>query len=585
MAYVGIDSGVVGYSGLTVLPDWTGTKVYFLQTSALLGDGIRQFDIDPNGDETLKRTAADIGVSGINTGSGGAASLSYNGETLVFISETGNSCRMALVQASDLTLLTQFGTAGSSAGASTASRLLSPHMIAPYDGEFVLACAGALGEFDALPEPALTPNVNAGNADEKKAFGLLLGRGGAGETFAIALPFSNGTLGGGTNDDPIGVYSITSGGVGKIGTFSPADIDATWTNIVTARGCAYDVSDGNIIIAVQTSDAVSTTKYLAKLDTGDASVVWVRAVNAITPYSWSLTHSRVNGTYHYLGSSATVYHIDTTDGSATTETFTGIAVTGVQVSDSTTNSIILYGNFAPGGSPPDYLGTYMTTGGHTTLTSQWMRIWFATMGGGENPQDSQQGGLALSDQRAWYFTLDGHDFYVLDLKAEGTWVYDQTTGEWAQFVTSGSGRWDALNGTMWKTRVVAGSLETEDVREISATALDDNDSDVDIAHLATGGLQTRSRDKVPVDAVRLTGSVGDLGNTSGSTMRLRFSDDNGRTWSAYFDVTLSQADYSGEIAWRSLGSFAAPGRVFEFSDNGGPRRIDGVDVESSLEGA
>jgi hypothetical protein len=43
-------------------------------------------------------------------------------------------------------------------------------------------------------------------------------------------------------------------------------------------------------------------------------------------------------------------------------------------------------------------------------------------------------------------------------------------------------------------------------------------------------------------------------------------------------VVLAPGNTGGEIAWRSLGAFASPGRIFELSDSGGLIRIDGADV-------
>lgn len=100
-----------------------------------------------------------------------------------------------------------------------------------------------------------------------------------------------------------------------------------------------------------------------------------------------------------------------------------------------------------------------------------------------------------------------------------------------------------------------------------------------ITHVSTGGLQTRSRVKLPVSALRISAPPGDLGDEDGSAMVLRFSDNNGETWSSQRSVTLTPDNFNGEIAFRALGSFAAPGRVFELTDVGGPVRLDGVDAE------
>jgi hypothetical protein len=163
---------------------------------------------------------------------------------------------------------------------------------------------------------------------------------------------------------------------------------------------------------------------------------------------------------------------------------------------------------------------------------------------------------------------------------EGTFVYDTVTGQWAQFSTEGFTQWNVSNGVMWGQRIVGGSLDTADVWEVSADQRTDNGAaELDIAHAATGGIQTRSRNKLSVGALRVTGSPGELGRAAGTSLDLAYSDDNGNSYSALISADLTQGEHSTEMAYRSLGSFAAPGRVFAISDVGGPQRIDGADVE------
>lgn len=586
MAYVGAAADVVGVSGTVVLPDWEGSKVYFLQTNEFSSPGVRQFDIDAAGDETLQKSMATLGTTHLYAGpTGGAASISYDGAYITFISDTGNTSEMCKVRASDLTVLARTGAAG--AGVNPAS------LIAPYHATAVLNTAsffvastglniGAIhNDVYSIPIDTTFLATRVFSPDELGSGSSLLSRNAlaGGPVFVLGVPS--------TTTAALGLYSFApnTGTHTKIGTITVAAIDATWTHITAVVGLAYDETDGHVLIGVTTSDAVSNQHYVVKLNHTTAAVVWKCAVNALTAYAQSFTHSRIrHSRFHLAGNSARVYHINTTDGTETHETFTGLTPSGPQVSDDVTNSIILYGSFSPGGSPPDYLGTYMDTGGTHTLSNAWMRVFFATVPVTPTaPGDI--GGQALSVQRAWTYTLDGHTFYVLDLGTEGTFVYDLTTGQWAKFITDGYTRWNVQNGVMWGNRVVGGAIDSEDVWEVSATALTDQDGDLQITHLVTGGLQTRSRLKVGVGALRLTGSVGNLGNIAGSTMRMRFSDNNGRTWSRYFDVTLTQGDYDGEIAWRSLGAFAAPGRVFELSDVGGPVRVDGVDAETDVDNA
>lgn len=182
-----------------------------------------------------------------------------------------------------------------------------------------------------------------------------------------------------------------------------------------------------------------------------------------------------------------------------------------------------------------------------------------------------------SRSRAWTFTLDGHTFYVLNLGQEGTYVYDTVTKQWSKFSTDGYGQWNMNNGTMWGQRIVAGDTLTPQVWELDPTAVQD-EGWRDIFHVVTGGLTTRNRVYRSMDAVRLNASIGQIDDVNGATLTLTFSDDQGKTWSDGYVVALTEGDYSDELAWRSLGSFAAPGRIIQIMDTGGLIRIDGCDA-------
>jgi hypothetical protein len=178
---------------------------------------------------------------------------------------------------------------------------------------------------------------------------------------------------------------------------------------------------------------------------------------------------------------------------------------------------------------------------------------------------------------AWTFTLDGHCFYVLNLGPEGTFLYDVITKQWCKFDTQGYGQWNFINGCMWGIRTVGGDSITNQVWELVPTALLD-EGWRDIAHAATGAISLRSRTFVGCDALRVSASFGDLDDVNGASISMRFSDDWGNTWSEVYTISLTEGDFSGEIVFRSLGSFMAPGRIFELTDSGGLIRIDGVDA-------
>lgn len=184
--------------------------------------------------------------------------------------------------------------------------------------------------------------------------------------------------------------------------------------------------------------------------------------------------------------------------------------------------------------------------------------------------------------RAWTFTMDGHVFYVLDLAEEGTFLYDQVTGQWCEFATESFNGWNMRNGVVWTDgdRIVGGDTTGPTVWELAPGAMED-DVFRDVVHTVTGGVPTRSRTFHAVEALRISGSLGDIeqpADVPQTTLTMRFSDDNGKTWSDDYVQIVKQGDYGAEIAFRSLGSFMAPGRIFEISDAGGILRIDGADV-------
>lgn len=182
-------------------------------------------------------------------------------------------------------------------------------------------------------------------------------------------------------------------------------------------------------------------------------------------------------------------------------------------------------------------------------------------------------------QRAWTFDFDGHTFYVLDLAQEGTWVYDFTTEQWSKFETPGYGVWNLLNGFAWESnRMVVGGDSIYPIVNVldPTTHLDDGWRPVE--YKVTAGLSARDRDGKSMDSVRLGVSAGYMADPM-PTITMRFSDDNGATWSQDYPFQLVSGQYSQRVEWNSLGTFGIPGRVIEFSDQGGLVRIDGADAQ------
>lgn len=189
------------------------------------------------------------------------------------------------------------------------------------------------------------------------------------------------------------------------------------------------------------------------------------------------------------------------------------------------------------------------------------------------------GAIERFNARAWVFKKDGHAYYVLHLGVEGTFVYDKLSGKWAEWETAGYGQWNMENGwTFDQDRVIAGDNQNPIIWEYDVNLFLDEDFRT-IQRAVTGLIALRRRDTLSVLGLHVTASVGSPVE-DGATLRLRFSDDQGNTWSAWYSLTLQEGDFDQVLNIRSLGTAKAPGRVFEIEDFGGLVRIDGADLDT-----
>lgn len=190
--------------------------------------------------------------------------------------------------------------------------------------------------------------------------------------------------------------------------------------------------------------------------------------------------------------------------------------------------------------------------------------------------------------RAWAFALDGHTFYVITLGDTGTFVYDQSTNEWAQWQTAGMPVWNMEIGTTWKGRIIAADQANAVIWALEPRSFLDDDFKP-ITRRVSGGLSLRQRLFIENYAFRITASLGkfDLPTTVPATIPtvgLRVSDDQGHTWFDAGTLTLVEGKWTQKLAWTSLGTMQAPQRIFEVTDTGGVTRIDGADAEIGDDG-
>jgi hypothetical protein len=198
----------------------------------------------------------------------------------------------------------------------------------------------------------------------------------------------------------------------------------------------------------------------------------------------------------------------------------------------------------------------------------------------------------------WTFTLDDHVFLVIQLSSE-TLVYDFFAEKW---YTWGSGAesdgWRAVRGQNWnanlgaimpglggagQSNVVCGDKETGALYFLDPELVEDDLFDgtpgQQFSRIITGQLALRGHDYVDCPAVEVTGSTGDaLGSIADSSVSLSISDDKGHSYWSAGALAVDSGVYDVTLAWRGLGSFTGPGRLFRITDYGALARVDGMDI-------
>lgn len=197
--------------------------------------------------------------------------------------------------------------------------------------------------------------------------------------------------------------------------------------------------------------------------------------------------------------------------------------------------------------------------------------------------------------RAWTFTLDGHDYYVLRLGNNETLVYDTHSEQWYVWGSGTTNLWKAYNGCNWLgvnnfTATYGSNVVVGDDANGSIYLLNpENDTDDDsvegagkarsFERIVQGQVTVNGYDAVPCYGFQLEGSIGSLDIETLNTVNLKISDDRGNTYTDLGDISITQSDYAARVHWRSLGKMTTPGRLFQITDFGALRRIDALAMD------
>jgi len=191
--------------------------------------------------------------------------------------------------------------------------------------------------------------------------------------------------------------------------------------------------------------------------------------------------------------------------------------------------------------------------------------------------------------RAWTFTLDDHDFYVLRLGLDFTMVYDTLTQQWQEWTSYNNAVWSLNCGFEWVggiglggSDIIVGDDTTGTLYFLDpASALDDA-STLDFGtenfeRIAMGQVPVRGREAIPCYATWLTTEMGQP-DADGSPVTLYTSDDAGENWVNHGSIGVTTGSTIPELSWYSLGQIQAPGRLFMIIDDGAIARIDTLEM-------
>lgn len=187
-----------------------------------------------------------------------------------------------------------------------------------------------------------------------------------------------------------------------------------------------------------------------------------------------------------------------------------------------------------------------------------------------------EGGTERFNSRAWGFDLDQHQFYVLHLGVEGTFVYDLLSQQWGQWITQGFDTWNAENGVEWNSEIYVGDNTLPVLWKLDVDAFLDDDFRP-IKRVVTGGIPATARETLRSGMLVLSATKqSDVDEDA--YVQLSISDDGGFTYKDRDALAVDDSE-TQDFSWRGLGTIRAPGRVFKIIDEGAVVTIDGADQQ------
>jgi len=175
----------------------------------------------------------------------------------------------------------------------------------------------------------------------------------------------------------------------------------------------------------------------------------------------------------------------------------------------------------------------------------------------------------INDCIVFSYNYEGRSFVIFTFPTENkTWVYEISTRQWhrrSSFPFGTDGRWRANCYEFFMSKHLIGDYENGKIYELDHTIFTENGQIM--TALRTCPAISSSREFITFNSMELhiqSGGGISTGQGSDPMVMMRYSDDNGRTWSNELWRSMGKiGEYETRVKWNRLGR--AIERQFEFS--------------------
>lgn len=160
----------------------------------------------------------------------------------------------------------------------------------------------------------------------------------------------------------------------------------------------------------------------------------------------------------------------------------------------------------------------------------------------------------LGAATSFAYLINGHPMYVLNVGGK-TYMYDMSSGLWSTLKSDAIDRHRAEIGIPYIEKILVSDYENGKVYRLSDSAYTDNGDEIQLRFIGKHVLNSREYFTVDRVAVDFEAGVGlDAGQGSDPQAMLRWSKDQGHTWSAEQWRDIGKVgDYDARTYWTRLG--------------------------------